>query len=81
MKQNQFSKVRVRVPEMIILTLIIGAVNVVAIVIMSGNVLGAIEFFWHILFNQNNRQGVCLQATRWQANLHSFSLFIFEAGS
>ena len=30
---------------MIILTLIIGAVNVVAIVIMSGNVLGAIEFF------------------------------------
>jgi hypothetical protein len=45
MKQNQFSKVRVRVPEMIILTLIIGAVNVVAIVIMSGNVLGAIEFF------------------------------------
>ena len=30
---------------MIILTLIIGAVNVVAIVIMSGNVLGAIEIF------------------------------------
>jgi hypothetical protein len=30
---------------MIILTLIIGAVNVVAIVIMSENVLGAIETF------------------------------------
>jgi hypothetical protein len=30
---------------MIILTLIIGAVNVVAVVIMSGNVLGAIETF------------------------------------
>ena len=45
MKQNQFSKVRVRVPEMIILTLIIGAVNMVAIVIMSENVLGAIETF------------------------------------
>jgi hypothetical protein len=30
---------------MIILTLIIGAVNMVAIVIMSGNVLGAIEIF------------------------------------
>ncbi len=44
MKQNQFSKVRVRVPEMIILTLTIGAVNMAAIVIMSGNVLGAIEF-------------------------------------
>ena len=36
MKQNQFSKVRVRVPEMIILTLTIGAVNTVAIVTMSG---------------------------------------------
>jgi hypothetical protein len=45
MKQNQFSKVRVQVPEMIILTLTIGAVNVSAIVIISGNVLGAIEFF------------------------------------
>ena len=45
MKQNRFSKVRVRVPEMIILTLTIGAVNVAAIVIISGNVLGAIEFF------------------------------------
>jgi hypothetical protein len=45
MKQNQFSKVRVRVPEMIILTLTIGAVNVAAIVIISGNVIGAIEFF------------------------------------
>ncbi|MDP8887948.1 MAG: hypothetical protein M3M91_09145 [Thermoproteota archaeon] len=45
MKQNQFSKVRVRVPEMIILTLTIGAVNVAAIVIISGNVLVAIEFF------------------------------------
>ena len=45
MKQNQFSKVRVRVPEMIILTLTIRAVNMAAIVIMSGNVLGAIEFF------------------------------------
>ena len=45
MKQNQFSKVRVRVPEIIVLTLTIGAVNMAAIVIMSGNVLGAIEFF------------------------------------
>ena len=49
MKQNQFSKVRVRVPErvpeMIILTLTIGAVNMAAIVIVSGNVLGAIECF------------------------------------
>jgi hypothetical protein len=45
MKQNQFSKVRVRVPEMIILTLTIGAVNVAAIVIISRNVLVAIEFF------------------------------------
>ncbi len=45
MKQNQFSKVRARVSEMIILTLTIGAVNMAAIVIMSGNVLGAIEFF------------------------------------
>ena len=45
MKQNQFSKVRVRVPEMIILTLTIRAVNMAAIVIKSGNVLGAIEFF------------------------------------
>jgi len=45
MKQNQFSKVRVRVPEMIILTLTIGAVNMAAIVIMSENVLGGIEFF------------------------------------
>jgi len=45
MKQNQFSKVRVRVPEMIILTLTISAVNMAAIVIMSENVLGGIEFF------------------------------------
>ncbi len=42
----------------IILTLTIGAANMAAIVIRSGNVLRALEFFKHILFNQNNSQGV-----------------------